>query len=131
VKVSALAAVLLSLAAPAMAQDPDLLRVESAEGVAGIKDAIHERWNRPMLERIPNFEDLVITMRITLDRQGMIVGEPEMIRPVVTSDPRFAVAEHAAASALIRAQPYDLPADKFARWQVIEVTFNPRLGESK
>jgi Meckel syndrome type 1 protein len=98
--------------------------------VSGIKGAISKVWNKATLERMPNFEDLVITMRITLDQQGKIVGNPEMIRPASTSDPRFAQAERAAATALMRAQPYDLPPGKFARWQVIEVTFNPGLGVS-
>jgi Meckel syndrome type 1 protein len=71
-------------------------------------------------------------MRITLDMQGKMVGQPEMISPTgaAAADPRFKQAGAIAARALQRAAPYDLPPGKFARWRTIEVTFNPGLGVS-
>lgn len=100
--------------------------------VSGIKGTISKFWNKGMLERTKGYEDLVVTMRITLDMQGKMVGQPEMISPTgaAAADPRFKQAGAIAARALQRAAPYDLPPGKFARWRTIEVTFNPGLGVS-
>jgi hypothetical protein len=49
-----------------------------------------------------------------------------MIEPSSAPDARYEAAYRAARSALIRCGPYaDLPRDKFAQWQNLEVVFNP------
>lgn len=101
-----------------------------SEGVkGGLRSAIGKRWNTSFLERLPNYRSLVVTMRITLDRSGRIVGEPELVSPS-SSAGAVGIAVKAAATALLKAQPYDLPAESYGRWQVIEVTFNPGSGVS-
>ena len=76
-----------------------------------------------------NYRDLVVTMRIRLDQSGRIIGEPELVAPSAGSTAmEFAVKQ--ARKALIKAQPYKLPASKYGRWKVIEVTFRPGAGVS-
>ncbi|MGG7565335.1 hypothetical protein ACQ5SO_04105 [Rhodovulum sp. DZ06] len=97
--------------------------------IGGLKSAISKRWNTSMLERLPNYRDLVVTMRIRLDQAGRIVGEPEMISSSATG-PAVGIAAKAARDALKKAQPFNLPAGKYGRWREIEVTFNPGSGVS-
>lgn len=96
---------------------------------SGLRNAISKKWNTSMLERLPDYRNLVVTMRIRLDQAGKIVGTPELVSPSSASGP-VAVAVQAAERALLGAQPYQLPAGKYGRWKEIEVTFNPGSGVS-
>lgn len=94
------------------------------------KDTISKFWRKDVIEGMQNYEEVVVTLRITVDPQGGIEGEPEVIRSK-DGDGRFPIAEGTASTALKRAKFGSCAsADKFARWQVMEVTFNPVSGVS-
>ena len=104
----------------------------TAGEVRGVKLGIQKYWRMDRVTTLPNYEELVVVMRIRLDKSGKMIGKPEPVRPRTPPDRRFGVAMDAARIALTRAgrKGFDLPPEKYGRWQVIEVTFNPGLGVS-
>ena len=96
--------------------------------IRGLVSTISRHWNTSMLERMPNWRSLSVTMRIRLDQSGKLQGEPEVISPArVSGAHKFAV--QAATRALKKAK-YTLPPGKYGRWREIEVTFDPASGVS-
>lgn len=96
--------------------------------IEGVRLGIESKWRKGLVTSMSNYEELVVTVRITLDQSGAIVGAPEPISPL--PDSRFKRAFDIASRALRQAAPFDLPAEKYGRWKVIEVTFNPAKGIS-
>ncbi|MEC9434009.1 MAG: hypothetical protein VYD87_13990 [Pseudomonadota bacterium] len=100
--------------------------------VEGVKLGIQQYWRQNRVITLPNYEELVVTVRMTLDRSGKLVGQPTFVSPRSPSDPRWKVAMDAARIAAQRAgeKGFDLPAASYERWKVIEVVFNPGRGVS-
>ncbi|MAS42402.1 MAG: hypothetical protein CML46_09510 [Rhodobacteraceae bacterium] len=100
--------------------------------VEGVKLGIQQYWRQNRVITLPNYEELVVTLRMTLDRSGKMVGQPSFVSPRSPSDPRWKVAMDAARIAAQRAgsKGFDLPAESYERWKVIEVVFNPGRGVS-
>jgi len=91
----------------------------------GLKLAVQRCWNVPAGLR--DAQELKVTLAAELNADGSVInGSIRMIEPDPSPDARFKSAFDAGRRALIRCSPYtDLPRDKYAQWQNIEVVFNP------
>jgi hypothetical protein len=71
-----------------------------------------------------------MTVGLDLDRDGRVVGDPRMVSaPGI--DPELSDAAFNAAVRAIRrckGAGYDLPAQKYALWQSVEIVFDPQRG---
>ncbi len=72
--------------------------------------------------------DTVVTVRVNLDRTGKIVGNVQQIASEGGTPAAVASAFQAARRAILicQKQGYQLPADKYEQWKVIEMTFDPK-----
>ena len=91
-------------------------------------DALRARlaqlWNPPAGATNP--QELVVTFRIQLKRDGTLAAPPEFVPPGGTSQ-LFLIAREKAAMALYRGQPYNmLRQETYDVWRDIEIKFDPR-----
>ena len=107
---------------------PGQVRLVSSGEIEGLKLGIQKYWRQDRVTNLPNYEEVVITIAISLDQSGNIVSGPTLKSPASLPDNRFKVAYDVAAIAVRRAAPFDLPAEKYGRWKNIEITFNPQKG---
>ena len=105
---------------PAAVEGPPMTGAETS----GLVFAIQECWNVPV--GLENDSSNVITMGVKLNRDGTLEEEPRKIAPISGSAAGILQAFEAARRALIRCQPYDLPAEKYETWREIEIVFNPQ-----
>ncbi len=88
---------------------------------------IYTCWRLPAGAANP--EELVVDLKIHLSRDGTLAVPPEVISKGASSfgNNTFArAAEDAARRAVVRCAPYDfLPDNKYERWRVITMTFDP------
>jgi hypothetical protein len=105
---------------PAAVAGPPLTGGEKS----GLVFAIQQCWNVPV--GLENDSSNIITMGVKLTRDGRLEEEPRRIAPLSGSAAGILQAYEAARRALIRCQPYDLPADKYETWREIEIVFNPQ-----
>lgn len=74
----------------------------------------------------PNPEQLVVVVRVRLNRDGSLDGRPDILNnsTIDNSDNRYwRVARDRAMAAIIDCAPYRLPAEHFSIWRRIDVTF--------
>lgn len=105
---------------PAAVEGPPMTGSETS----GLVFAIQECWNVPV--GLENDASNIITMSIKLNLDGTLEDEPRRIAPLSGSAAGILQAFEAARRALIRCQPYDLPAEKYETWREIEIVFNPQ-----
>ena len=99
---------------------PLLLTAEESEG---LRLAIKECWSVPV--GIQDDSELKVTLLVELDRDGKVKGSPRLIEPDSIETSGIRQAFNAARRAVVRCDPYDLPADKYEHWKSMEVVFNP------
>ena len=90
----------------------------------GLRLAVQKCWNVPA--GLANAGELVVVVGVELARDGSLVGSPFNIEPAGDLAPGFKQAFEAGRRALLRCQPYKLPADKYEQWRNLEVVFNPK-----
>jgi len=75
-----------------------------------------------------NPEDLVVTIRISLNPDGSLSGAPAVLdnRFGLGGDQYYRVAAESALRAIRRCQPYQMPRDKYQNWRQIDLRFDPR-----
>ena len=95
----------------------------TGEEEEGLKFAIRECWSVPI--GIRNDSELKVTLGVELDRDGTVKGTPRLIEPGAIESSEIEQAFNAARRAVMRCQPYELPADKYEQWQRMEIVFNP------
>jgi hypothetical protein len=89
-----------------------------------LRAKLAQLWNPPVGASSP--QELVVTFRIQLKRDGTLAAPPEFVPPGGTSQ-LFLVAREKAAMALFRGQPYTmLRPESYDVWKDIEITFDPR-----
>ncbi len=93
--------------------------------IDSFKQQIAPCWNVPAGSRNP--EELVVTLRVRLNRDGSLAAMPEYddIARVSSSGPAYRAAAEAARRAVIQCAPYSLPADRYDSWQEIVLDFDP------
>ncbi len=90
----------------------------------GLIFAIKDCWTPPIA--LEAAEDLVVTLAVTLSRDGKITAGPTLMEPKPPLSSRHKIAFGAARRALLKCEPFrDLPPDKYAHWRDLEVKFNP------
>lgn len=100
--------------------------------IDGFKAAIRQYWNVAILDGLPNSDELVITVAFRLTENGEVVDNE--VRAVSPANPQgaflraFMTAQRAVMQASFRGD-IRLPADKYARWREVEITFDPRTQQ--
>lgn len=124
-----------SLPRPAPPQDPNLDSNGYPIGAPisgserdGLIRAIGNHWNISVLEGLPDADNLVVVVGVTLNVDGSIVNNE--VRPIEPANPQgpylraFQAAQRAILQAGFRGE-INMPADKYARWREVEITFAP------
>ncbi len=88
-----------------------------------LRAQISRCWSPPI--GVLGAEELAVRVRISLNRNGSLAQPPATISQ--GSGRPFVAASEAAKRAVIRCQPYNLPAEKYETWREIHITFDPRL----
>ncbi|MEM6441525.1 MAG: hypothetical protein AAF763_17740 [Pseudomonadota bacterium] len=116
--------------APAQATNAPLGPQLTRGQVEGVKLGIQRFWRINMLQNLPNYEELVVTLQVRLGPDGKMQSQPRLVRPAGAADARWQRAVQFASRALSRAAQggFDLPSESYGRWRTIEVTFNPGSG---
>ena len=103
----------------------DLRGIDSLMSLSEL-DALREQirpcWNPPV--GVQGAADLAVQLRLALNLEGTLTRPPEILTR--GSGPAFLAAADAARRAVLRCQPYDLPATKYDTWRDIKVNFDPR-----
>jgi hypothetical protein len=76
-----------------------------------------------------NLDRMRVAVRIELTQDGKVVGIPEITEAIGQSADNsgfFRAFTESTKRAILRCQPYVLPAEKFQFWQEQEIIFNPR-----
>jgi hypothetical protein len=98
----------------------------SASEIDALKGQISKVYSPPVgIEDIPN---PIVTILMKLDHSGMIVGDP-VVEASAGSSGVGRVLTEAARRALLRAQPFNLPAEKYDGangWNEVRLNFDPR-----
>ncbi|HAT08540.1 MAG TPA: hypothetical protein DCS39_04720 [Rhodobiaceae bacterium] len=71
-------------------------------------------------------ENLVVRVRLSLTPAGAISAGPVVVNRSLLGDPFFRAAAESVLRAIRRCQPFSMPAEKYAGWRNIELTFDPR-----
>lgn len=71
-------------------------------------------------------ENLVVQVRLSLTPAGVISAGPVVVNRRYLGDPFFRAAAESVLRAIRRCQPFTMPAEKYASWRNIELTFDPR-----
>ena len=110
-------------------ESPDLAaRVRSRMTISPI-DVIRRQfrscWSFPGGVRYP--EGLIVTVRIHLEPDGSLSGEPQVVESERLGEPNFRTAAEAAVRAVHRCAPLQqLPPLDYNEWREIKLTFDPR-----
>ena len=116
------------LAGPLRADTPAVPQPVPADLVwpTGFRAAVAKCWNLDSLSKAARQGE--VTLRVEFDRQGL--PDADLMQIVGPSDTPDAARDELFASArraLMRCagDGYDLPADRYALWKVMELTFSP------
>ena len=89
-----------------------------------IRFQIQKCWSIPAGAR--EAEDLVVRIRFSLNPDGSLRGEPEILYRDRMDEPFFRTAAESARRAVLRCTPLTLPPEKYESWKEIKLNFNPR-----
>lgn len=87
-----------------------------------LRGQIQKYWN--IIPGMADGGDVRVTVKMRLDRDGNIVGEPEVSASGGSAGTRGTLAG-SARRAVLRAQPYTLPKEKYDAWADVIVNFDP------
>jgi hypothetical protein len=88
-------------------------------------------WRTPVDQ--PDFERLVVTIRLRLDARGALIGEPQVVSPRSTlGDPILRAAVDSARRAVQQCSPFPFAGDPalaphYDLWRDMEYTFDPQV----
>jgi len=81
------------------------------------------------LSGVPDAANLVVEVKLRLDRDGTIIGDPEVVNNLaiqVSGNPYWRATKDRAIRAAIKCAPYDyLPQEKYADWDEMYLSFTP------
>lgn len=78
----------------------------------------------------PDLAELVVTLEISVGRDGLLLSEPTPVAPSGALTTRQATAIFNAMRAVRQGAPYLGPAEKYDRWRRIRVTYDPITVEA-
>jgi len=79
----------------------------------------------------PSDMDLAVVVRVRLERSGALAEPPRLVdeaRVLNSPNPFLRVAGERALRAVIECAPYDLPAQNYAEWRLLEVNIDTQRG---
>ncbi|MGE3302635.1 MAG: hypothetical protein AB7M12_05925 [Hyphomonadaceae bacterium] len=91
--------------------------------IAAMQAQMRRCWRKPV--DMPNYERLVVKVRVSLQRDGSLAAQPQLSSFVGPGDAPMRVAAENALRAVRMCAPYELPAATYARWRDMELIFNP------
>ena len=92
--------------------------------IDAIRYQIERCWSIPAGAR--DAQNLVVRIKIFLNTDGSLSKAPEIVGGNQSDDPFYRTAAESARRAVLKCQPLkNLPADKYANWREITLTFNP------
>lgn len=94
----------------------------SAEERTAFKDRLRKCWKLP--EGLSPGANTRVTLRVYLKRDGELASEPVLIEASASRDGPAVLM--AAKAALAACQPFELPAEKYREWRILDLTFTPR-----
>jgi outer membrane biosynthesis protein TonB len=90
--------------------------------IADYLASVFERcWRSPA--DMPNPERLIVTVRVTLNKDGTLAADPRAISAVLPGDAPMRVAADNALRAVRTCGPYKLPADSYTEWREMDLRF--------
>lgn len=97
----------------------------TAGEIDGLRVQVGQCWRVP--DGIENADDLRVVLSIDLDADGKVAGGPRLVEPAVADTPALRTAFEAARRAILRCggAGFDLPAEKYEQWKVLELEFVP------
>lgn len=87
-----------------------------------LRGQIQKYWS--IIPGMADGGDVRVTVKMRLDPSGNIVGQPEVIASGGSDGTRGTLAG-SARRAVLQAQPYQLPAEKYDTWSDVIVNFDP------
>jgi hypothetical protein len=94
----------------------------SINEIDAFRRRVSQCWNPPVGGL--GAEELSVKLRIKLNKDGTLKGQPRVLNRGASSFHR--AAADSAARAVWQCQPYNLPARKYDTWQDMILNFNPR-----
>jgi hypothetical protein len=94
----------------------------SASELAGIRQQIERCWNVPV--GVPGIETMQVDLRIQLESDGMVREVSIEDSDRFARDPGFRTVAESARRAVLTCR-LDLPAEKYAIWRDMVLTFSP------
>lgn len=93
--------------------------------IDAIRYQIQQCWSIPAGAR--DAENLVVRIKVFLNSDGSLAKAPEIVGGNLSGDSFYRTAAESARRAVLKCAPLkNLPADKYARWRELTLTFNPR-----
>lgn len=113
---------------PTQATRPTTSAQMTLSEIDSIRAQIEQCWIVPAGARYA--ENLVVRVRIFLRPDGGLARPPQVVDSLRMSTPgeeAYRTAAESAVRAIMKCEPFqNLPADKYDRWQEIELNFDPR-----
>jgi colicin import membrane protein len=94
----------------------------SQSEIDALRAQIQACWSPPV--GVADAKDLNVEIRLMLRQDGSVAADPQILNR--SPNPLFQVAAESARRAILRCQPYRLPAAKYDVWKDVEVNFDPR-----
>lgn len=101
-------------------------RGNTASLQAAMRSQIEPCWV-PITD-LPPEHQILVTIRVDLNRDGTINGSPVLVSPSSRPVGRSGIAVDRALRAVRKCEAYRLPADDYDLWKQIDVTIGPRQG---
>ncbi|MEQ1755613.1 MAG: hypothetical protein ABL973_15945 [Micropepsaceae bacterium] len=95
----------------------------TANEIDAFKSQLRKCWNVPV--GAPDPAALVFRIRIYLNQDGTVSAPPELVDQAGLGDPYFRAAVDSAKRAVHMCSPFQMPAEKYAAWNDITITFDP------
>lgn len=92
--------------------------------IDALRSQMSKCWNVPV--GAPDPAALVLRVRVFFNEDGTVASPPQLVDQGRLGDPYFRAASDAAIRAVHLCGPYDLPPEKYANWNEIVITFDPR-----
>ncbi|MEW7008096.1 cell envelope integrity protein TolA [Lentilitoribacter sp. EG35] len=87
-----------------------------------LRGQIQKYWN--IIPGLADGGEIRVTVSMQLDKSGNIIGQPDVNATGGSQSVRTTLAG-SARRAVLRAQPYNLPLDKYDTWSEVVVNFDP------
>ena len=95
----------------------------TANEIDALKSQLRKCWK--VDPGAPDPASLVFRVRIYLNQDGTVAAAPELVDTSGLGDPYFRAAVDSAKRAVLMCAPFQLPAEKYASWNDITITFDP------